>query len=110
MTDERFNHLDTKLDTIIEHQTDVRVRLERINFLVEKNTCDLSEHIRRTNLLEMKTGKLEKRVDRLEEPRRVLNYLKARWKSHLGILTLISVIIGICVGLKKLGLLDLFLN
>lgn len=44
--------MSDKLDRILEHVTQLRVDTASIQKDVEKNTEDLSEHIRRTNILE----------------------------------------------------------
>lgn len=48
-----------KEDQILEHITEIRVCLTRIEGDIERNTDDLEEHIQRTNILENKLKKLE---------------------------------------------------
>jgi len=44
--------VESKLDQIIETLTDIRVTLADHSHIMQRNTEDLAEHIRRTNILE----------------------------------------------------------
>jgi hypothetical protein len=51
--------MSNKEDQILEHVTEIRITLTKIQGEVEKNTEDLSEHILRTNLLQDKMRRVE---------------------------------------------------
>lgn len=51
--------MSTKEDQILAHITEIRVCLTRIEGDIERNTDDLEEHIKRTNILDSKLKKME---------------------------------------------------
>ena len=81
MDDNRFDKIEQKLDMVIEKISAQSVLLERHGMLHEKNTLDLADHIKRTNLLEAQ-------LDTALEP---ITFFKTLGK----ILAFIAVIIGI---------------
>ena len=57
-----------RLDVVLQKLTDLAETLGYVKGHVEKNTSDLEEHIRRTNLLEHKLDKSEEKwEDKMEE-------------------------------------------
>lgn len=52
MDDKRINRIEHKLDALFEMNVKQSGILERHSVLHEKNSDDLAEHIRRTNILE----------------------------------------------------------
>lgn len=68
---------------------------------VGRNTEDIAEHIRRTDLLEklhrdnqFKIESSEKRLDKLEEPKKAMAWVKAHLISLLAILASIATIVA----------------
>jgi hypothetical protein len=57
-----------RLDVVIQKLTEMAETLGYVKGHVEKNTADLEEHIRRTNLLETKLDKSEEKwEDKMDE-------------------------------------------
>jgi hypothetical protein len=81
-----------------ESQTEIAVRLTRIEVLDEEQNKHLSEHIRRTNLLEDLHKDNAVRIAKLEEPIKVMSTLK-RWLIGIGAIG--GAVVGIC---KFIGL------
>ena len=52
MDQDQSNRIEAKLDKVIDKQQEQAVIQERHSVLHEKNSEDLAEHIRRTNILE----------------------------------------------------------
>lgn len=85
-----------KLEKILEQLSDIKVVLERHTVLHEKNTDDLAEHIRRTDLLETKLeeelGPIKSHVTKVDITIKVIGIAAAT----LG---------AILMGLHELGIL-----
>jgi hypothetical protein len=81
-----------------ESHGDITERLMKIELLDEEQNKHLSEHIRRTNLLEDLHKDNAVRIAKLEEPIKVMGTLK-RWLIGIGAIG--GAIVGIC---KFIGL------
>lgn len=57
---DQLDRLESKLDKTIEAVTDIALSTARLEVHVEKNTENLEEHMRRTELAEMRIERLEK--------------------------------------------------
>lgn len=49
---------DHKVDKIIEQLTRMEVKIAEMNLILDRNTSDIEQHIKRTNLLEKKLSKV----------------------------------------------------
>ena len=89
-TCDHLNRIESKVDKIIDMQTEIKVDLTKIKKDVDVNTRDLTEH---------KEGVIQnrKRIAKLERPAVAMDYLKniAIW---------ISSVIGVVVLLKSLNI------
>ena len=89
---EPIDRVEIKLDKVLDKLSEHGELLARHTVLHEKNTDDLDEHIKRTNLLEARIDKQEVSIaSKLEEA--LLPIRSVRWlvKIGAGILTLIAV-------------------
>ncbi len=73
------------LQTILENQTKmaddisgIRVDISKNTSDLERNTDDLAEHMRRTDALERLHENNETRIEKLEFPIKVIEWLRAR--------------------------------
>lgn len=60
MSNDQLDRLESKMDKTIEAVTDIALDVAKIEVHVEKNTEDLENHIRRTDLAEFRIERLEK--------------------------------------------------
>lgn len=88
-----------RLDRILDKLTDMAVDIGRMALSVEKNTEDIGEHIRRTDLLEKKLDTYEEKYDdRLEEA-----LLPIRWgKLTLKFTGWLAAIFGVAESIRHL--------
>ena len=57
---DQLDRLESKMDKTIDTVTDISMNVARIEVHVEKNTYDLEDHMRRTELAEVRLERLEK--------------------------------------------------
>ena len=60
MSQEMLNRIDGKLDNLTDKVNTVDNKVDKLEVHVERNTQDLSEHMKRTELNEMRIFRLEK--------------------------------------------------
>lgn len=87
---------NNKTDKILEAISEVKITLARHGVLHEKNTEDLAEHIRRTELLESRTEAQQMEIYALKTSHAVARAtLLSSWKT-------ITIVVGLILGAIKL--------
>ncbi len=80
-------------------QKEQNKQLVKLSAIIEKNTDDIKDHIKRTEILESIYQKHEEKIIKLEEPQKFKKWLFNKWSKYLGILVALSALM---VGILKI--------
>lgn len=87
---------DDKLDKVLENQTLMLQVQTKQGVYIEQNTKDLSEHIRRTNLLEEKLNKVEEKLsDKIDKIDDDVKAVKIGYKVVIKLFVGTGAVIGL---------------
>jgi len=93
------NNYTEHLLKMSEDLSEIRVQTAKNSVTLEQNAKDISEHIRRTNLLEQAQIRLDKRIDQVALPWKI-----AKWVVG-GVFTAAGVIFSVIQVLQTAGIL-----
>jgi len=87
------SRIEKKVDRLVDTTTEIRITQAKMEVEVAKNTADLATHIEGVK-------QNRHRIEKLEEPGKVRQYIAKRWK-HISVV--LGVILGVLGFLLKYG-------